>query len=181
MVEKRGAFAMDKILLYKIAYRYLSDVTPLKIDCGSLCRRACCNGDSETGMHLFPGEEILQIKHTHISIKAINNKADNAPARHLAVCNSSCLRSLRPLSCRIFPLVPYLTSNGRLEIKMDPRAFSMCPLARHSSIEELNRIFIMRVRKVFQLLLKDRDIYDYVVYLSELQDEFENLQSIFYK
>ena len=37
----------------------LENATPLKGDCGRLCRAACCAGDEETGMLLFPGEETL--------------------------------------------------------------------------------------------------------------------------
>ena len=37
----------------------LSNLTPLKSDCGRLCGGACCQGDDATGMLLFPGEEAL--------------------------------------------------------------------------------------------------------------------------
>ncbi len=37
----------------------LSDLTPLLTDCGRLCGVACCKGDEQTGMLLFPGEEAL--------------------------------------------------------------------------------------------------------------------------
>lgn len=37
----------------------LSDLTPLLTDCGRLCGFACCKGDEQTGMLLFPGEEAL--------------------------------------------------------------------------------------------------------------------------
>ena len=37
----------------------LRELTPLKTDCGRLCGGACCEGDEETGMLLFPGEDAL--------------------------------------------------------------------------------------------------------------------------
>ena len=37
----------------------LSDLTPLLTDCGRLCGFACCKGDEQTSMLLFPGEEAL--------------------------------------------------------------------------------------------------------------------------
>lgn len=43
--------------LYKKAKNIMQDKTPLKKDCGQLCGKACCKGDTETGMLLFPFEE----------------------------------------------------------------------------------------------------------------------------
>lgn len=37
----------------------LNDITPLKFDCGVLCNKACCKGDKNTGMYLYPGEELM--------------------------------------------------------------------------------------------------------------------------
>ena len=37
----------------------LQSLTPLKTDCGRLCGCACCRGDEQTGMLLFPGEDAL--------------------------------------------------------------------------------------------------------------------------
>ena len=40
-------------------------------------------------------------------------------------------RALRPLACRMFPLTPVLSvrdGRERLSVRMDPRAFAVCPL-----------------------------------------------------
>lgn len=52
---------MKPTQLYAQAYRMLENVTPLSIDCGQLCNKACCqSGDMEdAGMYLFPQEEIM--------------------------------------------------------------------------------------------------------------------------
>ena len=44
---------------YRYAYSLLEEVTPLPADCGQLCGAACCKGDDETGMYLFPGERVM--------------------------------------------------------------------------------------------------------------------------
>ena len=41
----------------RAARNLLETLTPLKTDCGRLCQGACCQGDEQTGMLLFPGEE----------------------------------------------------------------------------------------------------------------------------
>ena len=68
---------MQASTLYQSIYTYFGDTTPLLADCGALCGKACCGGDSgnsdgrfnnadslcdsseETGMYLFPGEKPL--------------------------------------------------------------------------------------------------------------------------
>lgn len=171
---------MDKGLLYRIAYRKLNDVTPLKTDCGQLCGKACCKGDQETGMYLFPGETVmylskpdfLTIKPTSLHFSTVNIE--------LAVCKGSCPRYMRPLSCRIFPLTPYLDKNGRLDIIMDPRAARICPIAMYSAQNAtvLNKLFTRIVRRVFRLLIQDKDIYSFVEYISREMDDYLYLADI---
>ena len=50
---------MDQELI--LARSLLSEVTPLRRDCGRLCGAACCSPDEDGqgGMLLFPGEEEL--------------------------------------------------------------------------------------------------------------------------
>ena len=43
--------------LYKKAKEIIGEKTPLRKDCGLICDGACCKGDSETGMLLFPCEQ----------------------------------------------------------------------------------------------------------------------------
>ena len=76
--------------LYAEANRIIGDKTPLKKDCGQVCGGACCKGDDDTGMLLFPFEESVF-------------RVDEKDGVRLCVCQGRCDRSERPLSCRIFP------------------------------------------------------------------------------
>ena len=80
--------------LYTEINRIIGDKTPLRKDCGQICGGECCKGDSDTGMLLFPGEE------TTLNIIEKNGV-------RLAVCDGTCSRDERPLSCMIFPFFPY--------------------------------------------------------------------------
>ena len=75
----------------------LSDVTPLKSDCGRLCGGACCQPSTEEtqGMLLFPGEEALYAGLDGYRV------LDCAEGK-LLICAGHCRREERPLSCRIF-------------------------------------------------------------------------------
>lgn len=171
---------MDKGLLYRIAYRKLNHVTPLKTDCGQLCSKACCKGDQETGMYLFPGETVMyHSKPEFLTIKPTSLHF-GAGDIELAVCKSSCPRQMRPLSCRIFPLTPYLDKRGRLDIIMDPRAAQICPVARYSAqnVTVLNSLFTRNVREVFRLLIQDKEIYSFVEYVSRHMDEYLYLADV---
>ena len=98
--------------LYADANRILSDKTPLKKDCGLICGGECCKGDNETGMLLFPFE------------KTTLNIIEKDGVR-LAVCDGSCDRNERPLSCRIFPFFPYVTPEGRIRVIPDIRGVTL--------------------------------------------------------
>ena len=50
---------MSAIQAVLAARELLENLTPLKTDCGRLCQAACCQGDENTGMLLFPEEETL--------------------------------------------------------------------------------------------------------------------------
>ena len=73
-------------------------------------------------MLLFPGEEALY--------EALPGYRVRRTARGwLLICNGSCDRAMRPLSCRMFPLLPTLR-DGEIRVEMDARARAVCPLAR---------------------------------------------------
>jgi len=165
---------MDKKALYMEAYRMLDRSTPLAIDCGRLCGKACCQpGEEETGMYLFPGEEIMYEENPDwMEIKQVNGFAESSSKINLLICQGHCERSLRPLACRIFPLTPYLSSKDILQIKMDPRAKILCPLACHSSPNRLHHRFKKDVQAVFKLLMADKEIKAYIEGLSRILDEY---------
>ena len=47
---------MNTAYIYLQLYKLFDDVTPVPVDCGQLCDKACCKGD-DSGMFLFPGEK----------------------------------------------------------------------------------------------------------------------------
>jgi hypothetical protein len=162
---------MHKRILYRKAYRALEDSTPLKFDCGLLCNSKCCSGDSNSGMCLFPGEEVMFEKHG--GFLAIRKETLSDTDVLFAVCNGTCNRKLRPLSCRIFPYVPYLDEGGRLTIIEDPRAKYLCPLLVESFEFEADKVFIRRVLNTFRFLMQDDEIKNHIRLLSGALDEYK--------
>lgn len=128
--------------LYEAAFEILGDLTPLTTDCGMLCGAACCKGDGKTGMRLFPGEET--------TLPVIEGDGVR-----LCVCDGTCQRDQRPLSCRIFPLFPIVLENGRISTEIDTRALRLCPLAENSQMIKFDKNFITAVRRVGRLLYRD--------------------------
>lgn len=161
---------MDKYLLYKIAYRKLDKITPLKMDCGRLCRHACCAGDADTGMYLFQGEEVMIDDNPAFTMKASSFISGTRPVM-LAVCNGTCNRKERPLSCRLFPLVPYFRKNGGLTVILDPRARQVCPLAQYLDMKDFDRCFIKEALGVARLLCRDKEARNFINNLSRMLDE----------
>lgn len=160
--------------IYKKAYAIIGELTPVTTDCGKLCDKRCCKGDDETGMYLFPFEELM-MKNTekwlNISKSDFNYTFDRyAP---IAVCHQPCPRNRRPFSCRIFPLVPYVDKEGRFSVIMDKRAKSICPLAFALDINDLDKSFTEAVHKACSYLMNYRMISKFIKAQSRLIDEFD--------
>lgn len=151
---------------YEEIYELFRDVTPLKEDCGLVCGGACCRCDEtgETlGMRLFPAEPCRL------------NNAQVLPTENgerLVVCGGRCCREERPLSCRIFPLFPYVTPQGTIKAVYDPRAFRVCPLIQHAAHVPLRREFVRSVRKAGRLLMRDAACRAFLQAQSREIDEF---------
>ncbi len=88
-----------------------------------------------------------------------------------ASCEGFCDRSLRPLACRVFPLVPYLTAKDLLILPIDPRAHTLCPLVRGRGKTELHPVFVKRVRTVCHELFRYPEPRAYLRWLSEVVAE----------
>ncbi len=134
----------------KTARGILADITPLARDCGALCGHICC-ADSEDGMNgmlLFPGEEALPLP-DGAEIRETSYRCGGEMV-FLMTCPGQCDRSLRPLSCRVFPLIARPKKQGGFSLRMDERA-RFCPL--HSSGDVgLCPEFRQGVRDVYDLL-----------------------------
>lgn len=128
------------------ARKLLSQVTPLKRDCGRYCGGACCepDEDGQGGMLLFPGEEMLYQELP----EGFTLMQDDAvvPDALLISCEGYCERNMRPLSCMLFPLLP--TKEGAV---MDRRGWAVCPLMA-SGINGLQAEFVDAVKKAGQVL-----------------------------
>lgn len=141
--RKTGMELLEPILA---ARKLLENVTPLKRDCGRACGAACCQSDEDGqgGMLLFPGEEAL-----YASLPlgwTIEPNDAVTPGGRLLICDGRCERSMRPLSCRLFPLLPTRTG-----ARMDRRAWAVCPLME-SGKRGLDPDFVRAVEQAGQLL-----------------------------
>lgn len=137
---------MEAMEAVRRARSLLESVTPLKTDCGRVCGGSCCQSDEDGqgGMLLFPGEEKLydplpkgfSLRETdELGIKCL-----------LLTCEGSCDRQERPLSCRLFPLLP--TENGAV---LDRRGWAVCPLMEYGK-QGLNPDFVEAVRAAGRVL-----------------------------
>lgn len=119
-------------------------------------------------MLLFPGEEAYYLGKRGYDLLEIGP---------LLVCSGSCDRADRPLSCRMFPLLPVLREDG-VRVAMDARAWAACPLASQG-VHGLSGAFVEAVRQAGQILAKDKTQRDFLQRLTREQDELRALQKHF--
>ena len=143
---------MDSLSRVIAARSILENVTPLKNDCGRYCGGACCQSDEDGqgGMLLFPGEEALY-RDLPEGFSIFPDDSVMAGGR-LLVCEGTCQRSMRPLSCRLFPLLP--TETG---VKMDRRGWAVCPLMEGGK-RALNPEFVNAVNEAGRLLYGSKEL-----------------------
>lgn len=159
---------MKKEIIIKSCYSALRNVTPLLTDCGKICDGKCCKGDNKTGMLLFPGEENLIDKSFNVTEKDGNT---------FVICNGTCNRNYRPLSCRIYPLFPVIKNiDGKetIEVVFDPRA--SCPLT--CGEYNISREFCKKVKRTGEYLLLNNETAEFYRELSEKVEEIDNLRLI---
>lgn len=163
---------INPLLIYNRCYALLNNVTPCLSDCGARCGAVCCK-DSEagTGMYLYPGEENMY--------KALPDWASIEPSGFFSLgkevpilsCPGKCDRDLRPLACRIFPLIPYKKSGENMKIIFDPRAAAMCPLRP----EDLTDMFCEAVTRAMNIVVKTKEGRAFIEDQSTLIDEYVRL------
>lgn len=156
---------MSAISSVLAARELLNTLTPLKTDCGRLCQAACCQGDENTGMLLFPEEETLYEDCSFANVLPLDYTLGHTQA-HLLVCHSRCEREMRPLACRLFPLFLKFKEDGVTKLRMDVRAKSVCPLTDYG-IKSLDPEFKQAVRKAYDSLLEDETCAAYLKALDE--------------
>ncbi|MBR1584785.1 MAG: hypothetical protein IJ662_04525 [Clostridia bacterium] len=149
------------------ARKLLENITPLKTDCGRYCGGACCQSDEDGqgGMLLFPEEEKL---YTPLPAGFALTQDDAVlPGAWLLTCDGACNRADRPLSCRLFPLLP--TAKG---CRMDRRGWAVCPLMDHGKAG-LNPAFTAAVIQAGRLLY---DCPEHAAFLSAIHAYNERLK-----
>ncbi len=87
----------------------------------------------------------------------------------LLVCPGACVRTERPLSCRLFPLIPVIR-DGRIRAVTDLRAGAVCPLARQGKTA-VDPAFAEAVRQAGELLAAEERHRLFLLRLTEEQDE----------
>lgn len=158
---------------YLTAYRILDTLTPLPADCGELCGSRCCKGDDTRGMLLFPHESALL---TRAGYRITREKMGERTVE-FARCDGSCCRSLRPLSCRIFPFAPCLEADGTLTVRPDPRALPYCPLLRPEAEPYLDPAFLKGVERAFSHLLASREMQGFLRDYTAMLEQYDRFFS----
>ena len=123
-------------------------------------------------MLLFPGEEKILGGVPGFSIEEIEYM--DTPGIKLLMCDGKCDRSLRPFSCRIFPVAPHADNDGNVTVLPDIRGRRMCPLW---DLEYADKNFVNAVRKAFELLAKSEEMMSLIRLISADIDELRR----FYK
>ena len=145
----------------------LGPLTPLQSDCGRLCGGACCQGDEQTGMLLFPGEDALYAGCDFARVLRAGFSLGGEEAR-LLVCRGTCRREERPLACRLFPLFLRFDAQGGTRVVLDPRARTVCPLTDYG-LEALDGAFVAAAREAYALLMESEHC---AAYLRELDGAY---------
>lgn len=148
------------------AREILAEITPLKRDCGRVCGRRCCSSPEgeDRGMLLFPGEEDLYENLEGWRILP-------AGLELLVICPGTCRREERPLSCRIFPLLPLPGETG-IRVATDERARAVCPLARQGK-RCMDPAFAEAVGRAGEILMREPAQRAFLERLAEEQEELQ--------
>ena len=151
----------------------LDRLTPLKKDCGRICGARCCRSleGEETGMLLFPGEAEAYAGRTGWEVCS-TARGD------LLLCPGACDRAERPLSCRLFPLLPLIGDGGKIRVVTDERARAVCPLARQGKTA-MDPAFIEAVREAGEILAQSDEQAVFLDMLAEEQTELKELRDQF--
>ncbi len=152
------------------ARRLLSDITPLKTDCGRVCGGRCCRSleGEETGMLLFPGEEDFYEDAEGWRILPAGREL-------LLICPGECDREARPLSCRIFPLMPLMGDAGGVTVRTDERARAVCPLVKQGK-RGMDPAFVQAVLQAGELLMEEPAQRAFLQRRAEEQEELKALR-----
>ena len=153
------------------AYDLLNDVTPLDYDCGRLCDGKCCKGDQNDGMILFPGEKEFFVNEPDFEVRY-----DEKYSAFAVYCKGRCDRNKRPLACRIFPFMFYLSSENKkkhITVAKDIRAKEECAILQ--SDYDISKNFMRRMRMTEKKAETDSEVTDFIRELTFLLTDFGEL------
>ena len=164
---------------YEAMYRLTGMVSPISGDCGALCGSACCSCDgdrassapngAEYGMYLLPGEEKLHsrngdwLKWSTERVQDFDFPKSWRGKTYFVKCEGprSCIRRLRPIQCRTFPLAPHIAEDGTLRMILHPEELPYaCPLIKQKT--PLDERFVRATHTVWKRLVKDPLVFDLV-------------------
>ena len=152
-------------------YKVLDEVAPVSFDCGMFCGASCCDyegpGDSGLGIYLLPGEEGI-----NSTLHQDDTYDLDGETFTFVKCDGTktCIRELRPIQCRTYPLVPHLKTDGELILIYNDADLPYgCPLVEQRA--RLNIEFVEETTKVWGELIKDPGIRKYVETYSVLRDD----------
>ena len=183
-------YLMDDVKKWEAVYRLLNMVNTEMYDCGALCSSACCmanNSSEEMGIYLFPGEHRLLLKLLNINIDDANNSdcsawnsdwlewSEQDPADlgfppswtdpvYFLKCKSApaCMRNIRPLQCRTFPLKPVIGDQGVLELIWNDEELPYeCPIIERNM--PVHDDFYKATYTVWSHLMRDKRIFELVM------------------
>ena len=149
----------------------LKNVTPLKRDCGRVGGARCCRPleGEETGMLLFPGEAEAYAGKAGFEVR-------KTARGDLLICSGTCDREDRPLSCRLFPLLPVIGDDGKVRAVTDLRAKAVCPLARQGK-SAMDPAFADAVCEAGEILAAEDEQAVFLEMLEEEQSELKELRN----
>ena len=164
-------------------YERLDEVTPVDFDCGKLCGEVCCVYDGEDYrnedlvLYLLPGEELMYEDSEEFELYYIDSDEIRYPHSwkdrvYLVRCVNppKCDRSIRPIQCRTFPLIPHLDKKGEFHLIFDETEFPYkCPIV--SDHIRLNEDFIKVTFEIWSRLMADPLVYDLVDMDSRMRDK----------
>jgi len=170
-------------------YKRLDKVSPVDFDCGKLCGEVCCVFDSEEypndelALFLLPGEELMYEDSDDFELYYIDARELEFPHSWkgdvcLVKCKNPprCDRSIRPIQCRTFPLVPHITKKGEFHLVLDDSEFPYkCPIIEENIA--FRDDFLIETYNIWRILIENPLVYDFVDYDSRKREnrkvEFE--------
>ena len=154
-------------------YARLDKVSPVDFDCGELCGEICCVYDldddaEELALYLLPGEELMYEDNDSFQLYYLDSSEIRYPHSwrgqiYLVKCTNppKCDRSIRPIQCRTFPLIPHISKDGQFHLIVDEEEFPyICPLV-HDGVK-LNEDFILETYNIWKVLARNPLVFDLI-------------------